>query len=40
MIFMHLLVNDNQLYNDARWIQREIQLKVVVSVPKHHAMNA
>jgi hypothetical protein len=24
MIFVHLLVNDNQLYNDARWIQREI----------------
>jgi hypothetical protein len=23
-IFVHLLVNDNQLYNDARWIQREI----------------
>jgi hypothetical protein len=23
LIFVHLLVNDNQLYKDARWIQRE-----------------
>jgi hypothetical protein len=32
IIFVHLLVNANQLYNDARWIQRESHLHFLLIV--------
>jgi hypothetical protein len=36
MIFVHLLENDNQLYNNARWIQREIQRYLPTVSNVHH----